>query len=354
MNKLAGNMLAMRLLFSMASTVTAAPGDQAVFTDFETINASNFVVGSPPATAHFTGGFSGFAGIAELYHSGIRAWMVDPGGTGTITFGTPVATVNFFARSRSIANGNSVLTAFNGSGQVIATRTLIPAAGWVEVMFSGSIARIEMRNLASAGCTGCMNSIDDFGFTPGSPDVIDLQGRVKTPAGNDICAMVLASGQFMFSCNPVGVFSLTGLPREGNGTVKRQIYADGFFPKIDTLADSVDESVVMTGSGACPKYNPPTDPGFFPDTAGQRINIEGKVLLQASQTPICAMVLANGQHLFSCDGTGSYALSIPLDANGQFKLQVYADGFAPTIQTFDAFKAMNDVRMARAVECQAP
>ena len=64
------------------------------------------------------------------------------------------------------------------------------------------------------------------------------------------------------------------------------------------------------------------------------------------------MVLANGQFMFSCDGTGNYALNIPLDNNGQFKLQVYADGFAPTIQVFDEFQAMNDVRMARATECQ--
>ena len=77
-----------------------------------------------------------------------------------------------------------------------------------------------------------------------------------------------------------------------------------------------------------------------------------EVLLQNSQTPICAMVLANGQYMFSCDGTGSYFLKIPLDNNGQFKLQVYADGFAPTIQSFDEFSPANDVRMARAVECQ--
>ena len=64
------------------------------------------------------------------------------------------------------------------------------------------------------------------------------------------------------------------------------------------------------------------------------------------------MVLANGQYTFSCDGTGRYALKIPLDTNGQFKLQVYADGFAPTIQKFDEFSASNDVRMARSVECQ--
>ena len=56
--------------------------------------------------------------------------------------------------------------------------------------------------------------------------------------------------------------------------------------------------------------------------------------------------------MFSCEGSGSYALNIPLDNDGQFKLQVYADGFAPSIRTFDEFKTTNIVRMARAIECQ--
>jgi len=175
---------------------------------------------------------------------------------------------------------------------------------------------------------------------------------VQTADGTGLCSMVLASGQFMFSCNPDGPFSLTGLPRENDGTVKRQVYVDGFFPNIDVLPDSVSETVVMTRAGTCPDYNTPYDPGVFPDSAGQRIDISGSVLLQDTQTPICAMVLANGQFMFSCDGSGAYALNIPLDNNGQFKLQVYADGFAPTIQSFDEFSATNDVRMARAVECQ--
>ena len=183
---------------------------------------------------------------------------------------------------------------------------------------------------------------------------LDLTGTVQSGDGTDVCAMVLASGKFMFSCNPSGVLSLTSLPLEQDGTVKRQIYADGFFPKIDILTDSLDDAVLMLRSGACPGYNPPHDPAVVAGSAGKRINIAGRVLLQNGQTPICAMVLANGQHMFSCDGSGSYALTIPLDSNGQFKLQVYADGFAPTIQTFDEFKATNDVRMARAVECQAP
>ena len=64
------------------------------------------------------------------------------------------------------------------------------------------------------------------------------------------------------------------------------------------------------------------------------------------------MVLANGQYTFSCDGAGGYALNVPLDDNGQVKLQVYADGFAPTILYFDEYNANNDVKMAIASECQ--
>ena len=35
-------------------------------------------------------------------------------------------------------------------------------------------------------------------------------------------------------------------------------------------------------------------------------------------------------------------------------MQAYADGLAPISQIYDEFSASNDVRMARAVECQAP
>ncbi|MGI9321102.1 MAG: hypothetical protein ACR2O5_06785 [Thiogranum sp.] len=183
-------------------------------------------------------------------------------------------------------------------------------------------------------------------------NLVDLTGTVQDTGGTPLCSMVLASGQFMFTCNPNGPFSLLDLPRETDDTVKRQIYVDGFFPEIDVLQGSADETVVMTRSGTCPSYNTPYVPGVLPGSAGKRIDISGLILLQNTQTPICAMVLANGQFMFSCSGSGSYALNIPLDNNGQFKLQVYADGFAPTIQRFDEFSVINDVRMARAVECQ--
>jgi hypothetical protein len=90
----------------------------------------------------------------------------------------------------------------------------------------------------------------------------------------------------------------------------------------------------------------------FPGSAGNRLDISGTVLLQNTQTPVCAIVLANGQFMFSCGGSGSYNLNIPLDANGQYNLQVYAQGFAPLTQRFDEFSPDNEVRLARASECQ--
>jgi hypothetical protein len=180
----------------------------------------------------------------------------------------------------------------------------------------------------------------------------DIDGSVETNDGNGLCSMVLASGQYMFTCNPNGPLSLKNLPTETNGMVKRQVYADGFFPKVDFLPGSVDEKIQMVRSGTCPVYNDAYDPAFVPGSAGDWINISGTVLMQDSATPVCAMVLANGQYMFSCDGNGNYAMSIPLDNNGQFKLQVYADGFAPSVQRLDEFSASNVVRMTRAVECQ--
>jgi len=192
----------------------------------------------------------------------------------------------------------------------------------------------------------------DVAAGPPPTSRVDLTGTVEDAGGTPLCALALASGQFMFTCNPNGSYDLQDLPRAGDGTVKRQVYVDGFFPNVETLTGSTDETVVMTRATNCTDYNAFPAPGTFPDSAGKRIDVSGTVLLQNTQTPVCAMVLGNGQFGFTCDGTGTYAANIPLDANGQYKLQVYADGFAPTVQRFDEFSPDVEVHLARAAECQ--
>ena len=109
----------------------------------------------------------------------------------------------------------------------------------------------------------------------------------------------------------------------------------------------------MTSAGTCPNYNPTSSPGVYPGSAGNWINISGTVALGSNNTvPVCAMVLANGQYMFSCNGNGDYNMDVPLDSNGQVTIQVYADGFAPYIVKIDAYQPVNDLLLAYAVECQ--
>jgi hypothetical protein len=181
---------------------------------------------------------------------------------------------------------------------------------------------------------------------------VDISGTVKTTGGLDICAMVLASGQYMFSCNPNGIYSLNNLPRERDGTVKLQIFASGFMPSKTILTGSGAYDVTMTRAGTCPNYNTPYTPAITPTPPGTWIDISGRIALGSNSTiPICSMVLANGQYMFSCAGNGDYSLYVPLDSNGQVTIQVFAAGFAPYKIKIDEFQPVNDILLARASEC---
>ena len=118
-------------------------------------------------------------------------------------------------------------------------------------------------------------------------------------------------------------------------------------------AGSGVETVTLDRAFNCPSYNLPSAPDVIPASAGNMHLIAGRVLLQATDRPICARVLANGAYKFSCDDEGTYSLEFPLDTNGQDKLQVYADGFALAVQTFNKFDDPLNVRMEGSSECES-
>jgi hypothetical protein len=62
--------------------------------------------------------------------------------------------------------------------------------------------------------------------------------------------------------------------------------------------------------------------------AQQLVPASGRVIYES--TPLCALVLINGQSEFSCGGDGRFDLNVPLDANGMVTVQVFASGFAPS------------------------
>ena len=154
---------ALLLLAVSLSTPAAAE----VFDDFELINTTvgaPFTIGTAPEEATFSGdAFSGVAGIGELYFSGSHAWMVNPDGVGNIAFEANAASVTFWTRLRSGANGASIYTAYDDANQVVDSFTISTPAAFQLLTFAGNIDRIEVVNNATGN--GQMNSIDDIRFT---------------------------------------------------------------------------------------------------------------------------------------------------------------------------------------------
>lgn len=63
----------------------------------------------------------------------------------------------------------------------------------------------------------------------------------------------------------------------------------------------------------------------------QWTTLQGRVWDNSGSIPLCALVLANGQFMFSCDASnpGRYSLNVPLDSNGQITLFSFVDGLPP-------------------------
>lgn len=91
-------------------------------------------------------------------------------------------------------------------------------------------------------------------------------------------------------------------------------------------------------------------PGQPAATASQ-VSVGGYVLSNA--TPLCALVLVNGQTQFSCDGTGRYDMQVPLDENGLVTVMVFADGFAPFNQILPPDQA-SEYPVAMVPDQQSP
>ena len=138
-----------------------------LFEDFEGIggllpNGNGKAIFSVGA-ANFSGGVSGVAGIRELYKSGTHAWMVNGGNTGTIQFGPNVTEVSFYAKAYSLADNTSVITAFDGANNLLASLILNSTDPFTKFTVTGLIDRIEFVNNDSDSSR--MNALDDFSVT---------------------------------------------------------------------------------------------------------------------------------------------------------------------------------------------
>ncbi|HUL95341.1 MAG TPA: hypothetical protein VLT89_04985 [Usitatibacter sp.] len=83
------------------------------------------------------------------------------------------------------------------------------------------------------------------------------------------------------------------------------------------------------------------------------VSISGSISNTAG-TPLCALVLANGQFMFSCSPVGQYSLTVPLDANGQITLFGFADGHFPYKQIVAGSAGRVDMRLTVAQSSPPP
>ncbi|MCP4110031.1 MAG: hypothetical protein GY749_31670 [Desulfobacteraceae bacterium] len=141
-----------------------------------------------------------------------------------------------------------------------------------------------------------------------------------------LCAMVLANGQYRFSCGSDGKYDMD-VPLGEDGKITLYSFCEGFAPfkavldpweaqyyNISMSLAPADSLSINLGAAIAPSS---AKPGWY--------KLSGKAM--HGDTPLCA--LANGQHMFSCGGDGSYNLEVPLNSEGKITLYGFCEGFAP-------------------------
>jgi hypothetical protein len=164
---------------------------------------------------------------------------------------------------------------------------------------------------------------------------VPIQGHVRLANGTPICALVLANGQYMFSCDGTGGYSLN-VPPDGNGQITFFAFADGLSPYGVVLDASAFPFTVRMEKAPLnsPEISVRDDASC--STASGFVELSGDIQ-SSGGTSLCAMVLANGQHMFSCGAAlGKYILTVPIDENQEVTLFSFADGFQPYKIIYDA------------------
>jgi len=173
-----------------------------------------------------------------------------------------------------------------------------------------------------AASPGATAYFDDIEFFAG----VTIQGTV-TYNGMPVCTMVLANGQYMFTCSGDGSFNLDVPLDPDTGQITVFAFCEGLAPFEQVIFPAEGHGMqIELASGEGGSGMDVTSTITAINTTWVRI--EGTVSYNG--TPVCAMVLANGQYMFTCSGDGSYSLDVPLDPDdGSATLFSFCSGLPP-------------------------
>jgi hypothetical protein len=191
-------------------------------------------------------------------------------------------------------------------------------------------------NAIDMGVSGKDNK---YGWGRLNMDISDIRfpigGEIKTENETPLCAMVLANGQHMFSCEAnLGLYDLL-VPLDENGTITLYGFCSEFAPfeTILTPDEALSFDITMVRAPTSSRKIEVTLHTEAGTINPERVRVSGTVYYDG--IPLCAMVLANGESMFSCDANlGSFDLEVPLDGNGEITFYSFCSGFAPYKDVF--------------------
>lgn len=175
---------------------------------------------------------------------------------------------------------------------------------------------------------------NEYGWGRLNMDISDIRlpigGEIKTENETPLCAMVLANGQHMFTCGAnLGLYDLV-VPLDENGRITLYGFCSGFAPfkTILTPDEALSFDITMARAAVGSREIEITVQTEQGTANPEWVRISGTVYYD--ETPLCAMVLANGQSMFSCGANlGTFDLEVPLNENSEITFYSFCSGFAP-------------------------
>ena len=161
----------------------------------------------------------------------------------------------------------------------------------------------------------------------------NINGTV-TFGGDPLSALILINGQYMFTGNPIGLYDLD-VPLDQSGRITIQCFVSGFAPYKEVLTpsgSSITRNIQMQRSSSTRLPLVDLVDITIPTNPDRRM-ISGYISFNGE--PVCSIVIANGQNMFTCDGTGGFELDVPLDANSDITLFCFISGFSTFKVVFD-------------------